>query len=111
MTIKKLGFIAILCALLHSCVSDKKILNSYLEHNISEIIQRIGPPAQVSSDEAGGKIYLFSSTGYGAGIYAGTTFYKYVFLYAYKDGTVYNWLEKRGSIPPQQVNVDLYVHH
>lgn len=103
------GAIAVLSILLFtSCTSERKVLDSYLEHNIREVIMKLGPPAQVTSDGSNGKIYVFSESG--SNPYNGYTTYHYIFFYAYTDGTIYHWLAKKGSVPPERVNVDLYVH-
>ena len=39
----------------------EEIKEANLGRHISEVIQRIGPPQSVASDEAGGKIYIWSS--------------------------------------------------
>jgi hypothetical protein len=97
--------------ILSSCVSDRKVLDSWVNKNIHDVMLRLGSPDQISPDADNGSIYLFSSESYGMGIYAGRIFYTYIFFYAKSDGTIYHWMEKKGSIPPQQINVDMYVHH
>jgi hypothetical protein len=108
MNLSKWIFAALLSFSLYSCVSDRKVLDSWIEHNIKDVILRVGPPVQITSDGDGGKIYLFTDTNFG--LYNGNTYYTYIFFYVYKDGTIYHWLEKKGTIPPQRINVDMYIH-
>lgn len=90
------------------CTSERKTLDSWLEHNIHEAIMVYGPAAQVTSDGSNGKVYVFSQTADNP--YNGLTYYHYIFFYAYTDGTIYHWMSRRGTIPPQRINVDMYIH-
>jgi len=109
MNILKWAFAALLSISLTSCISERKVLDSWLERNIKDVIFRVGPPAQVTTDGSNGKIYVFSESSFN-GI-TGGTYYHYIFFYTYVDGTIYHWMTKRGMVPPEQVNVDLYIHH
>jgi hypothetical protein len=108
MNLFKLAVIGVVSIYFVSCVGERKTLDSWLEHNIHEAIMTFGPPAQVTSDGSNGKVYVFSQTANNA--YNGDTYYHYIFFYAYTDGTIYHWISKRGTIPPQRINVDMYIH-
>jgi len=48
--------------ILPSCSSETKVMNSWLNHDINELIASWGPPTQILDDDQGGKIYCYQST-------------------------------------------------
>jgi hypothetical protein len=67
-----------------------------------------GPPARTTSDGGSGEVLIYASTVYDA--YNRISYYKYTMFYIYSGGTIYHWLTKSGRIPPQQMDVDVYLH-
>lgn len=65
-----------------------------------------GPPARRVDDGASGEILIYSFPFY----YNGVTTYNYRMFYADQDGKIYHWLMQSGTVPPQQMDVNLYVH-
>jgi len=108
MNSSKWVFTAFVYLSLQSCISERKVLDSWVEKNIKDVILRVGPPAQITSDGSNGKIYVFSESSFNG--YTGTEYYHYIFFYVYTDGTIYHWLVKKGVVPPERINVDMYIH-
>ena len=66
-----------------------------------------GPPARVASDGSNGEILIYAAMDGG---YGGTTYWRYRMFYVNNTGTVYHWLVQEAYVPPQQLNVNMYVH-
>ena len=93
--------------LLPGCMmSERKIMDAWIGSPKSHLILEYGPPAQVTSDGNNGEIYVYGTSVY----YGGTTYWKYNMFYCHPDGRIYYWMVKRGAVPPQQINVNMYIH-
>lgn len=101
-----LAFLLAISCLFVSCVSEKKMMDSWVNHPKTELIEKFGPPARQASNGSDGQILIYATTYY---IY-GTTTYKYRMFYTDSDGKIYHWLVQSGSVPPQRMDVNLYVH-
>jgi hypothetical protein len=97
---------AIVCLFFTSCVSQRKMMDSWVNHPKTELIEKWGPPARTASNGSNGEILIYSHTYY---IY-GTATYRYNMFYTTADGNIYHWLVQSGQVPPQQMDVNLYVH-
>jgi hypothetical protein len=83
-------------------------MDSWMGSPKQNLILQKGPPERTASDGAGGEILIYSVQTYNS--YTGAVQYAYAMYYAHADGILYHWIVKRGTVPPQQMNVDLYVH-
>ena len=83
-------------------------MDSWMGSTKQQLILQKGPPERTASDGSDGEVLIYSTQTYNA--YYNITQYAYAFFYANKDGVLYHWLVKRGTVPPQQMNVDLYIH-
>ena len=79
-------------------------LGSYKVH----LIEKWGPPARVTSNGSTGEVLIYSEQSYNP--FTHNSFYYYTMFYADASGRIYRWMTQQGMIPPQQLNVDLYVH-
>jgi len=83
-------------------------MDSWMGDTKQDLILKKGPPERVTSDGGDGQILIYSAQSYNA--YTGQVQYAYAFYYANANGILYHWMVKTGTVPPQQMNVDLYVH-
>lgn len=114
--------------ILVSCVSSKvqtrEVMDSWVGHTKQELLMSWGPPARVSSDGAGGEIIVYArqvyippqtSTFYDS--YGGSStstlpavnYWDYRMFWINKDGIVYHWMTQRQQVPPQHLNLDVYI--
>lgn len=74
---------------------QKKVMDSWMGHHKSELIQSWGPPHRYESDGKGGEILVYEkSVTRGAVInntYYEKTTHPYQMFYADKDGKLYYW--------------------
>jgi hypothetical protein len=112
----KTKFLIILLAigLLTSCVSQKEILNSWIGSTKQNLIMSWGPPAKTASDGGTGEILIYAKQVYIAPIYysGGSTqaqiYWDYKMFYVNSDGKVYHWITQRQSVPPTQIDLNVY---
>lgn len=83
-------------------------MNSWLGKTKMDIIGQAGPPARVASDGGFGEILIYSQQGYSP-FAGGAAFYKNTMFYVNSAGIIYRWLIQRGGIPPERIDVNLYV--
>lgn len=81
-------------------------MDSWINKEQYQLIEKWGPPARKASNGSNGEILIYSFEYY---IY-GQLYYKYKMFYCYQNGIIYHWLIQNGRIPPQQMDVNLYVH-
>ena len=100
----KLLILIFIVALLTSCTSTKKTMNSWIGYTKQDLVLKWGQPARKESDENGGQIYVYE-TEYQS--YA-TSMYVHKFFYIDSDGKIYHWRTQRGGLPAQQMNISVY---
>jgi len=97
--------IALFLVLFTSCVPTKK-MNGWVGKEEYQLIEQWGPPERKASNGSNGEILIYSKQFY----YYGTTYYKYYMFYEYANGVIYHWLIQSGSVPPQRLDVAVYLH-
>ncbi len=91
---------------LSSCVSTKKVMDSYIGATKQDLVRQMGPPARIASDANSGEIYIYESMS----MMYNVVRYNHKMFYINSDNTIYSWRTASGPVPAQQVNVNLYVH-
>ncbi len=97
---KLVGFILLI--LMSGCTTTKeiqeenrKIMDSWLGHHKSELIQSWGPPVRYESDGKGGEILIWESKQTQGAVLNGTyyerTSYPFKMFYADHNGKIYYW--------------------
>lgn len=112
--IKKYLIVALAAVLLSGCGENiSKTMQSWVGHNVNELIAAWGPPTEVFSDDRGGSVFVYARTtswvqpGSATTTYTGnhgygqaTTVYtpavvqshtSYRMFWIDSDGTIYNW--------------------
>src|SRR5258708_40313966 len=103
---KLLPILGSLCyLLLSSCVNQRKVLDSWVDKEEYQLIEKWGPPVRRASNGSNGEILIYSQQFYSNG----TTYYKYTMFYEYANGIIYHWLVQIGTVPPQRINIDIYI--
>jgi hypothetical protein len=82
-------------------------MDSWMGNNQHNLILSWGPPARTTSDGDNGQILIYANQFY----YAqwNMTVYNYRMFYVDKDGKIYSWRTEHGQVPPEQMDVNLYV--
>lgn len=74
---------------------NKQVMDSWMGHHKSELIQSWGPPSRYESDGKGGEILIYEQKVTRGAVIYGTyqerTTYPYKMFYADKDGKLYYW--------------------
>jgi hypothetical protein len=97
-----------LCLSLIGCISQRKMMDSWIGSTKQDLILKWGPPERTASDGGTGEILVYSSRFYNATL--NMTTYQYRLMYADNDGKIYHWLLQSGTVPPQQMNMNVYFH-
>lgn len=82
-------------------------MDSWLGSHKQDLIFKNGPPARIASDGGTGEILIYSYPAYNP--FTHTSFYKYTMYYADNTGIIYRWMIQQGMIPPEQMDVNLYI--
>lgn len=126
---KKLIFVLIVILITFvSCVSSKintkEVMDSWVGHTKQELLMSWGPPARVERDGAGGEILVFAQQvnippqtstfydGYGGSTTStlpGVNYWDYKMFWVNQNGVIYHWMTQRQQIPPQHLNLDVYI--
>lgn len=93
----------LLALLLVACVSQQKIMDSWIGSTKQQLIGAWGPPERTASDGGTGEILIYSSSFFQPNINA--TEYVYRMMYVDRDGKIYHWLTRNGIVPPEQINL------
>jgi hypothetical protein len=101
-------WIVLLSVLLVSCVSERKVMDSWIGSNQHALVMQLGPPDRTASDGDGGEILIYSTQQYNS--YTGQVIYHCRMFFANRGGIIYHWMTKGSVVPPQQMNIDLYIH-
>jgi hypothetical protein len=107
----KKALVVFLSVLLLSCATENKektAMDSWIGVSEHSLIVQNGPPDRKTSDGNGGEVLIYSAQIYNP--YTGQTIYHYRMYYANSNGIIYHWMTKGSIVPPQQMNIDLYVH-
>lgn len=83
-------------------------MDSWMGYSRHDLVMKWGPPARTSSDGAGGDIYIYATSA--ANPYGGGILYRYRMFFIGKDDRIYHWISQGGSVPPQQLDVNMYIH-
>lgn len=86
-------------------------MDSWIGKTKQNLIMSWGPPERTESDGGTGEVLVYSSKYYNS--YYRTTTYRYTMFFVYSrrsGGTVYHWLINQGTVPPEQLNIDMYLH-
>jgi hypothetical protein len=97
----------LLIVLAAGCVSQKKIMNSYMGAEKQTIYKYFGPPSRTSDDGSGGEILLYARQGM---IYISDGYHyywEYKMFYLNTEGKVYWWRIDRSPIPPTQIDLNI----
>ena len=87
----------------HGYQSDTDKMNACVGLTKNQLTMRWGVPDKVAPDGGSGEILIYASNTFG---YT----WKYRLFYLDEQGKVYHWLTQTQSIPPQQFDVNVYVH-
>jgi len=71
------------------------------------LILNWGQPERIASDGKGGEILIYSL--HSLVTYGGVVNYRYRIFYADSDGKIYNWYCNGGQVPPQQLDITVYM--
>ena len=58
--VRSLSLVILICALIGCGPPTAEIMNSWKKNHISDVIRSWGPPQQITTDGAGGRIYVWS---------------------------------------------------
>ena len=106
---KKNIILSLLILFLSSCHLQEKIqasMDSWIGHTKQEVIMSWGPPARSCSDGANGEIIIYSKPILISGVY----YYYNTLFYINKESKVYHWLKKTETVPPEQLDINIYHH-
>jgi hypothetical protein len=103
---KHLILLAIVCTLF-SCATEKNALDSWIGKTKHDLIMEAGYPTRIDPDGDGGEVLLWSQDLYNP--FTGNKFYKYTMYFVNKNDIVYHWLVQQGAIPPQQLDISLFI--
>ena len=91
---------------LSSCVSQRKIMDSYIGGTKQGLVRQLGPPARIASDANSGEIYIYESMS----MMFNVVRYNHKMFYINSENTIYSWRTASGPVPAQQIDVNLYIH-
>jgi len=91
-----------------------------------ELIMKLGPPSRTASDGGDGEILVYARQVHIAGMPASSiysdnatehilpgtpsrTYWQYTMFYLNNEGKVYHWLRQNQQVPPQQIDLNLYI--
>jgi hypothetical protein len=92
---------------LSSCMSTRKLMDSWVGDSKQNLILKWGPPERLASDGGSGEIMIYSRQVYNS--YTRQTIYQCKMFYVDLDGEIYHWLAQSSLVPPQQMDVNLYI--
>ena len=109
-------WIAIACTIIvivssSSCTTQKKLseqLNTWIGATKKDLIMSWGPPSSITSDGDGGEVLIYAQRIYVPAYRI--DYYNYKLMYVNSRGTIYHWLTRRSPNPPEQIDVNLFVH-
>jgi hypothetical protein len=90
-----------------ACSSTKKLMDSWVGDTKQNLILKWGPPERTATDGGTGEILVYSKQKYNA-ITEATMYFIYMF-YANSDDKIYHWRTESGTVPPQNINMRLYI--
>jgi hypothetical protein len=123
---KQIFLILVSVFLLAGCYSTQNTMDSWIGSSKKDLIMKWGPPDRTASDGGEGEILIFAKQVYipaqtglstvgaddnvhtGAGTPA-RTYWDYKLFYIDKNPIIYHWLTRRESVPPQQIDVKIYI--
>jgi len=91
-----------------ACHPIKDKFNSMVGQPKKELILKFGPPDKIIEQEDGDKIYLYTSQYYNQGMKINRYYYRFFFIN--NNGIVYHWTEKYSTIPPNELDVNVFLH-
>jgi len=97
---KKL-FYFLLCLILLSCASEKKLMTSWLGNSKKNLVLKWGPPKRIASDGGNGEIYIYETNS----MFYNTVRYNHRMFYVDKGGKIYSWRTATGPVPARQINL------
>jgi hypothetical protein len=88
---KKLFSILLIAVIIVSCASTRKAVDSWMGHNKSELILKLGPPQRTASDGNGGEVLIYETQ-----VWMNSGNYEYPItssrmFYADSTGRIYHW--------------------
>jgi uncharacterized protein YcfL len=98
-------FVIITILLLAGCVSNKKMMDSWMNNSKHDLVLKWGPPTRVASDGSSGEIYIYEKRYY---IY-NVLRYDFKMFYINSSSVIYSWRTESGPVPAEQLNVNLYI--
>jgi hypothetical protein len=87
------------------CVSQQKLMDSWIGSSKQDLVMAWGPPERVASDGGSGEILIYSRSFYQPNLNA--TEYVYRMMYVDNSGKIYHWLTRNGFVPPEQIQVSI----
>ena len=96
--------------LMTACTSQREILNSWLGSTKQQLIMSWGPPSRTASDGGDGEILVYANQGHwpgynGEGAY---NYWNYKYMYVNGSGKIYHWMTKTETVPPTQIDLNIY---
>ena len=82
-------------------------MDSWVGDSKQNLILKWGPPVRLASDGGTGEILVYSKQRYNS-IAQVTMYYIYMF-YVNDSDKIYYWRTESGTVPPQQINMNLYI--
>lgn len=107
---KKIFLILMVVGLVSACVSERKVMDSWLGSTKQQLIMSWGPPARTASDGGTGEILVYATQGYWQG-YSGQpsfVYWNYRYMYVNNQGKIYHWMTKMERVPPTQIDLSIY---
>lgn len=83
-------------------------MNSWLSVSKQELIQQNGLPIKTGGDGADGEVLVY---GFPFTFHYPRTrvVWTYKFFFIDKNGLIYHWLLKKEEVPPQQLDINLFI--
>jgi hypothetical protein len=96
----------LLALLLGGCVSQQKLMDSWIGSTKQDLILKWGPPEREVSDGGSGEILVYSRSFFNPN--ANLTQYVYRMMYVDREGKIYHWLTQTGLVPPELFIVTIH---
>ncbi|HEY4788201.1 MAG TPA: hypothetical protein VIH57_19235 [Bacteroidales bacterium] len=108
---KLICILGVILLFLFSCISQKKILDSWIGATKQNLVISWGPPSRTYDNSPNGEILIYAQQGYwpGYGNSPGFAYWDYTYIYINTTGRIYAWKTERQRVPPQQI--DLYIRN
>lgn len=107
-------------------MAEQKAMDTWIGGTKQNLIMSQGYPSKTASDGGSGEILVYANhvyippsnstfytnDGVGHTSYnAGANYWHYRMFFCDANGKIYHWILKNEQVPPEQIDVNLYVHY